>query len=144
MVDHHREVAGLDWPVRDRASAWDRRRREYVGWLKSGNAWLLLALPTAGEPSGEALGYAFLRVHEPGPTWALGDEIGELESLAVAKAARGHGIGTMLIDRARALLRERGVSYWSVAVVESNIDAFRLYEREGFGLYYRQLLGKIR
>jgi ribosomal protein S18 acetylase RimI-like enzyme len=73
----------------------------------------------------------------------LGDEIGELESLSVTAGARGHGVGTMLIDRARALLRERGVRYWSVAVVESNIDAVRLYEREGFQPYYRQLLGKI-
>lgn len=143
MVDHHRRVAGLEWPVRDRALAWERRRHEYVDWLGSGNGWLLLAVTPGLQPLREALGYAFVRVHEPGASWQLGDEVGELESLSVSEAARGHGIGTMLIDHARALLRARGMRYWSVAVVESNLDAVRLYEREGFRPYYRQLLGEV-
>lgn len=143
MVDHHRRVAGLDWPVRDRGLAWERRRREYVDWLETGKAWLLLALPATSASPRETLGYAFLRIHESGASWELGDEVGELESLSVAEAARGHGVGTMLIGHARALLRRRGVRYWSVAVVESNLEAVRLYEREGFRPYYRQLLGEV-
>jgi len=143
MVEHHRRVAGLDWPVRDRALAWEHRRREYVDWLASGTAWLLLAVPCDAQPLWEPLGYAFLRLQAPGASWEMGAEVGELESLAVSEAARGRGIGTMLIDHARGILRARGIGYWSVAVVESNLDAVRLYERQGFRPYYRQLLAEV-
>jgi hypothetical protein len=42
-----------------------------------------------------------------------------------------------------APLREQGVRYWSVAVVEPNDDATRLYERVGFRSFYRQLLAEV-
>jgi hypothetical protein len=40
-------------------------------------------------------------------------------------------------------LREDGISHWAVAVVEANAGATRLYEREGFRPFYRQLLGEV-
>ena len=43
----------------------------------------------------------------------------------------------------REELRSRGIAYWSVAVVEANAGAVRLYEREGFRPYYRLLLGEV-
>jgi ribosomal protein S18 acetylase RimI-like enzyme len=143
MVEHHRRVAGSQWPVRDAEEAWERRRVEYTEWLARGNAWLLLAQPTFAATPGVPLGYAFVRVHEPGATWELGEEVGELESLSVAAEARGSGIGTLLIEHARRLLRERGISHWSVGVVEANTAAVRLYEREGFRPYYRNLLARL-
>ena len=74
---------------------------------------------------------------------AVGVWRGELESLVVADHARGSGIGTQLIETARELLHARRVQYWSVAVVEANEGAVRLYERSGFRPYYRQLLGRV-
>jgi GNAT superfamily N-acetyltransferase len=135
-------VTGETWPVRDAQQAWQRRRRQYTAWLADGRAWLLLAIEaaSAGRP---AAGYAMVRLTEPGPTWDLGTAVGELESLAVAERARGHGVGTMLMDASRELLRTHGAGYWSVGVVEVNSDAVRRYEREGFRPFYRQLLGRL-
>jgi ribosomal protein S18 acetylase RimI-like enzyme len=142
MVEHHRLVAGEDWPVREAGAAWDRRRRQYADWLSGDRAWLLLAVSQAA-PQEPAAGYAMVRLTEPGPSWDLGEVAGELESLAVADYARGAGIGTRLMDAARDLLRAQGARYWSVGVVEANTGAVRLYERSGFRPYYRELLGRL-
>lgn len=138
MVEHHRVVAGDDWPVRSAEAAWAIRREQYVGWLDDGSGTLLLATTEAG-----LIGYAVLQIQSSGATWDLGPSIGELESLAVAPEARGAGVGHRLMDECRALLREHGVEYWTVGVVEVNEDAVRLYLREGFRPYYRQLLGPV-
>jgi ribosomal protein S18 acetylase RimI-like enzyme len=140
MVEHHREVSGHTWPVRDADEAWRRRRQEYVAWLGDGTGTLFLA----GADDGPGLlGYAMLQVHPPGATWDLGDEVGELESLAVLPEARGGGVGTDLIAACREELRHRGIEYWAVAYVEANHGAQRLYEREGFRAYYRNMLARV-
>ncbi len=141
MVEFHRDLSGSDWPVRTAQEAWELRSAQYREWLADEGCWLLLALDAvAGD---EARGYAVLRLVESGPTWELGERIGEIESLAVAADARGDGVGTALIEAARMRLRERGVRFWSVAVVEKNAGATRLYRRHGFQNYYRQLLGVV-
>jgi GNAT superfamily N-acetyltransferase len=142
MVVHHERVVAGAWPVRTPNEAWRRRRAEYVEWLTGGDAWLLLAVP-AGAQDAAPDGYAIVRLEASGSTWELGDQIGELESLAVAERARGTGVGTQLIAAARELLRERGIGYWSVGVVEANSGAERLYEREGFRPFYRNLLAQL-
>jgi ribosomal protein S18 acetylase RimI-like enzyme len=141
MVEFHRDLSGAEWPVRSAQDAWELRSAQYREWLGGEECWLLLAVdPEAGE---EACGYAVLRLVEPGPTWELGERIGEIESLAVAEDARGGGAGTALIEAARERLIERGIRFWTVDVVEMNAGATRLYRRHGFRNYYRQLLGDI-
>jgi ribosomal protein S18 acetylase RimI-like enzyme len=142
MVAHHREVVAGAWPVRDEEAAWQLRRAEYVDWLSSGEGTMLAALPP-GQPDAPPIGYAVLLPNPVGATWELGDRVGEIESLAVAPEARGEGVGTALLDAARELFREQGIEFWSVAVVEANEGAIKLYERAGFGRYYRHLLGRI-
>jgi ribosomal protein S18 acetylase RimI-like enzyme len=142
MVAHHRAVVGEAWPVRDAQGAWERRRAEYLDWLSSGAGTMLAALP-AGDPGGVPLGYAVLLPSPPGATWELGERVGEIESLAVAPGARGQGVGTALLEAARERFRAQGIEFWSVAVVEANEGAVKLYERAGFGPYYRHLLGRI-
>ena len=129
LIAHHDAVVGGSWRVREAGSAWDLRRAQYVEWLLAGNAWMLLAMESAGDA---ALGYAVVSVHPPGPTFDLGDLVGDLESLAVAPEARGLGVGSALIEGCREILRGRGVRTWGVSLVEGNIGALRLYEREGF------------
>ncbi len=92
---------------------------------------------------GTPLGYAVLTVESPGPTWEMGERVGELESLVVDEGARGEGVGTALIDHCRELLRAEGIGSWGVAVVEANVGATRLYERAGFRPFYRSLHGRI-
>lgn len=142
MVAHHRAVVGDAWPVRDEQGAWERRRAEYVDWLSSGEGTMLAALG-ADDPEGVPLGYAVLLPNPAGATWDLGKLVGEVESLSVTPEARSLGVGTALLDAARERFREQGIEFWSVAVVEANEGAVKLYERAGFGPYYRHLLGRI-
>jgi GNAT superfamily N-acetyltransferase len=139
MVEHHRAVAGMEWPVRESAEAWRRRRAQYADWLAGDGFWLLLAV----DETDAAIGYAALKVVESGPTWDLGERVAELESLAVAEKARGAGIGAQLMRQCRELLRAEGISYWEVGVVESNAGAVRFYAREGFRRYYGYMLADV-
>ncbi|MBS1883342.1 MAG: GNAT family N-acetyltransferase [Actinobacteria bacterium] len=118
------------------------RRAQYVGWLEADAGFLLLVLGEGAEQA--PLGYAFLRVGAAPPTVDLGERIGDLESLSVTAAARGEGIGTLLIEHCRALLRAEGVGYWSVTAVAANVDAIRLYEREGFATASHNMLAPLR
>src|SRR5215207_4460565 len=131
LVAFHRGVAGEDWPVRSEEAAWSHRRAEYFSWLGGGRAQMLAAVPAEDE-AGAPLGYAVLSVKSSSASWDVGERIAELETLAVAEEARGRGVGSLLIEACRERLREEGISYWGVAVVEANEDATRLYERVGF------------
>jgi ribosomal protein S18 acetylase RimI-like enzyme len=142
MVVFHEQVVEGAWPVRTPAEAWRRRRAQYAEWVAEGTGWLLAAVP-AGARAGPPTGYAMVTVQPPGATWDLGEQIGEIESLAVAEHARGTGVGTLLIAAARERLREAGARYWGVGVVEVNDGAVRLYEREGFRPFYRLMLAPI-
>ncbi len=141
MVAHHRQIVGDSWPVRDEQAAWELRRADYVEWL-AGDGTMLAAVPRE-DPAATPLGYAVLLPGAAGATWDLGDQVGEIESLAVAPGARGRGVGAALLEAARERFRAQGIEFWSVAVVEANEGAVRLYERAGFGPYYRHLLGRL-
>lgn len=140
LVGFHGDVVAGAWPVRDEEEAWRRRRAQYVEWLAA--AAVMLAAVAASDPDATPDGYAVLGVKRSMASWEVGERIGELETLAVAAQVRGRGIGTMLLDACRERLRAEGVSHWTVAVVEANEDATRLYERVGFRPFYRQLLAE--
>jgi hypothetical protein len=76
-----------------------------------------------------------------GPTFDLGSVRAEIDSLVVADAARGAGVGTALVATCREELRRRDIHYWSIGVVEENRDAIQLYERLGFRPWTRTMLG---
>ena len=141
MVGHHRELTGGTYPVRGVEEAWRRRRAQYVEWLEGDGAWLFVVPGEGAE--GAALGYAFLRVDSSGPTWNLGDRVGDLESLSVTAAARGMGIGTELIAHCRERLRECGAQWWTVSVVAANGGAVDLYEREGFRHFWHTMTAPV-
>jgi ribosomal protein S18 acetylase RimI-like enzyme len=141
MAAHHREVAGDSFPGRDPSESWRMRRAQYVGWLESGEGMLFLV---PGEGAEQApLGYACLRVGSAGPTWDLGEPVGDLESLSVAASARGLGIGTELISHCRDRLIALGARWWTVSVVAANERAAELYGREGFRPHIDHLLAPI-
>lgn len=141
MVGHHRELTGDRPSVRDPDASWQMRRSQYIEWLESGEGMLFLV---PGEGAEQApLGYAFLRIEPSGPTWDLGEPVGDLESLSVAAAARGTGIGTELIGHCRDRLRELGARWWLVTVVADNERAVELYEREGFRPRFQSMLAPV-
>lgn len=143
MVAHHWRVTGDAWPPREADDSWRRRRAAYAGWLEAGDGRLLLASERDRDEDAPLAGYAFLRVGAGGPTYDLGERVGELESLSVAQSLRGRGVGGALIEAARALLRGEGVTHWSVTYFEQNADAGRLYERAGFRPFNRILMGRV-
>ncbi len=55
-----------------------------------------------------------------------------IECLAVSSARRGRGIGTRLLSAVFDHARARGFLAVSLEVVDTNPDARRLYERQGF------------
>ena len=141
LVEFHGEVVEGAWPVRSGEDAWAHRRGQYLEWLGEGSARMLVAVPDGGE--GEPLGYAVLSVKPSMASWDVGSRVGELETLAVAAAARGQGIGTLLIEACQERLRGEGITHWSVGVVEANEGATRLYERAGFKPFYRNLMARL-
>lgn len=75
---------------------------------------------------GEPVGGTFVVQHDDDPTTA------KLRMLVVSSAARGHGIGTALIDRVIAFARDGGyarIDLWTESSLES---ARRLYAAAGF------------
>lgn len=141
MVEHHRDLVGAQWPVRAPESAWVLRREQYRSWLQDGSGILLVARLESSDPG--FVGYAVCRLIESGPTFDLGGPHGEVDSLVVAGESRGAGVGTALLNACRAELRRRGMTYWSIGVVEANRGAEELYERLGFRPWFRILLAPL-
>ncbi|HVV90351.1 MAG TPA: GNAT family N-acetyltransferase [Solirubrobacterales bacterium] len=141
MVGHHQDAVGGRWPGRDPEAAWRFRRAQYVAWLESGEGRLFVVPGARDEAT--PLAYACLRIGAAPSTFDLGERIGDLESLSVTAAARGQGIGTLLIEHCRSLLRAAGVTHWTVTAIAANVDAVRLYEREGFEVLSHNMLGQV-
>ncbi len=142
MVEHHRTVVSEPWPVRDAEEAWRLRRRQYLNWLSAGEGILLLARRSTSDAA-QPVGYCFCELTEIGPTFDLGERIGDIGSLAVAPELRGAGVGTALLRACRAELARRGIAYCSIGVVEGNEAALALYERVGFRPLLRTLLAPV-
>jgi ribosomal protein S18 acetylase RimI-like enzyme len=124
---HHRSVVGPLPLVEDDELSWQRRRALYIDRLESGSGFLVLAAIAEA-----VVGYAFVCIEEgPDDTFPLGDRYAELYSLSVAPGLRGGGIGTQLLDFVDQELARRGIHDLKVAVMTTNKDALRLYERRG-------------
>jgi len=67
-----------------------------------------------------------------------------MDGIFVAPAARGHGVGTALLDATIAEARTRGYAEVRLDVIDSNPRARALYERVGFVAKDTQQLGPLR
>jgi GNAT superfamily N-acetyltransferase len=115
-------------PVRNDDDSWRVRSRDYNRWLAEPGAFVLIA-----PRGGRAVAYALVRPDdEVSATWPRGGHTALLESLSVAPAARGSGLGAVLVQRVREECAKEGFISLTVGTVFGNRDAIRFYEREGF------------
>jgi GNAT superfamily N-acetyltransferase len=142
LHEHHATVAPhLEelGPVRTPDQSWAVRRELYEEWLSEPDAFVLLA-----EVNRDPIGYALVHLRGPEETWATGDRIGVLETLAVLPDERGRGVGTALFERIYAELRELSVKELQVAVISKNAEALRFYERHGLLPFTVSYMGRVR
>jgi len=129
---HHQAVGGQALgPYVDDESSWSARRALYTDFLVGGGFAVL------AEGDGALVGYAMVAVKtsaetELDDTWRAGARVAEIETLSVAPAARGAGVGSALLDRVDAELEAAGIHDVLIAAFVTNTDAIRLYERRGF------------
>jgi ribosomal protein S18 acetylase RimI-like enzyme len=95
------------------------------------------------QPLWESLSRALVHMRGPEETWATGDRVAELDTLAVLPGHRGQGIGSALVDRVQDELRRLGVGHIAVSVIASNADAVRFYERLGLTRFLITFAGAV-
>jgi ribosomal protein S18 acetylase RimI-like enzyme len=139
MHEHHRLVGPDGLPFRSGEEAWKRRRPYYATLLESGRGTLLLA----EEEDGRAIGYAMVAVRGGQATLVTGERVAELETLSVAGAERGRGVGRALMDAAYDVIRELGATEIMLYVLDGNDGAMRFYERYGLEPYLHVLIGRV-
>lgn len=81
------------------------------------------------ELDGAVVGYARLRPPTPLPE---SSHVVEVNGLAVAPAARGHGIAGVLLAAAEDRARAQGAAKVTLRVLGTNVVAQRVYERAGY------------
>ncbi|MFI5005363.1 MAG: GNAT family N-acetyltransferase [Solirubrobacterales bacterium] len=143
LYEHHRALAPH---LRDREvsfeRAWETRRGLEREWLHSEPHSFVLA----AQDTGRLVGYAFVRVrsgHGFAAAWRASHPLAELVTLVVVPDARGQGVGSMLLDAVDARLRELGVEDMAIAVLTTNTDAARLYERRGAVPFVTQFVQRV-
>jgi ribosomal protein S18 acetylase RimI-like enzyme len=128
LFDHHLAIGAAGLRTIDRSESWPRRRALYAGLLAGRDAFVILARRERA-----AVGYALVHVRDGADdTWATGERVAELESLAVLPAERGRGLGSLLLDAVDARLAELEVGDVIVAVLVGNDAAEALYRRRGW------------
>jgi ribosomal protein S18 acetylase RimI-like enzyme len=139
---HHVEVApelaDVLGEARPLGDSWAMRRSLYEDWLAGRDAFALIA-----EEDGRPVGYAVVKVRGPEETWSTGDRVAELETLAVLPEHRGRGIGTALVERMHEELARMDVSHFVVAVIATNADSVRFYERLGLTGFLITYAGRV-
>jgi GNAT superfamily N-acetyltransferase len=96
----------------------------------------------AEDDGGAPVGFAFLSLR---PAIWYDGPVSQLEELYVVPDLRSQGIGTLLLDLSRRLVRELGSPEMHIGVDEVDVDTRRFYERHGYvnieeGVDYRMLL----
>jgi ribosomal protein S18 acetylase RimI-like enzyme len=67
-----------------------------------------------------------------------------IDGICVAREARGHGIGSMLIEALCREARSRGYREVRLDVIDSNWRARALYERQGFEAVRTEAMGALK
>lgn len=127
LREHHAALAPQWGPPRTREASWAIRSAQYAGWLADPEHRCFVAR----SPSGEAVGYALVRLHGVEALWPT-DRSAELETLSVLPGWRSAGVGAALLTAAREDLAARGIDAMSIFVLHSNTEGLKFYARHGF------------
>ena len=92
---------------------------------------------------GNVVGYALLRMAQLTRVGRVPGRIMVIEEICVHEAARGHGIGTAMMEDIHALAKAYGCTELKIGVYPQNEDAIRFYERFGFMIRSIDMLKKI-
>ncbi|MEV0168960.1 acetyltransferase (GNAT) family protein [Nonomuraea fuscirosea] len=126
LHEHHQSVQpGFAYFSDERS--WELRRSCYRRWIQEEGSFILVA-----ERHCRPIGYAFVEI-KPGPddTWVTGSRVAELQTLSVAPAERGNGVGTLLLDKVDDELQRLSIGDLLIGTLAANSGAQRLYERRG-------------
>ena len=82
-------------------------------------------------------------IHEGDETYATGERLAEIHTLAVLPGERDRGLGAALMEEVERRLLAEGVTDVLVGTMHGNDAALRFYERRGFTpfvhMHYRKL-----
>jgi len=107
--------------------------RFFLDALGSEGAVLIVA-----EARSQIIGFAYAEIEHSSDDCVKGP-YASFDLLGVAPAWRGKGIARALIDTVESWAHEKGMKVIQLAVAESNLSAFKLYE----GLGYRTVMRKM-
>lgn len=137
LMDRHREVWEVV-PMRDYDDSWPRRKAQYLEWLAAPGSFVLVA-----RRGDRLLGYAVVGIHEADETYATGERLAEIHTLAVLPGARDRGLGAALMDEVERRLLAEGVNDVLVGTMHGNEAALRFYERRGFTPFVHLLYRRV-
>jgi len=130
LHEHHVRISARlgGMPARSADESWTRRRANYIEWANAPETFVL----GAEAEHQVVLGYAFVRVSPGYSSWNSGERQAQLETLAVAPAIRGQGVGEQLLAAVRERLAKAGIDTISLSAICANERAHCFYERHGF------------
>lgn len=91
---------------------------------------------------GRIVGYITIYVQTQPAYWKV-RKVGHISGLMVRKEDRHEGIGTLLMDQARAYFAEREIKYYLVYTAIHNSGAIEFYEEQRMEPLYSHLIGEI-
>jgi GNAT superfamily N-acetyltransferase len=114
----HDSLMDAGWPAREGAA--------YYSALIGDKTCLV----TLARQNGQVIGHLIGKLSRP--DGLLTGRIAVLESMRVAPAARGIGVGSLLVENFLAWARDHDAAQASVTAFAANQAAQRFYERHGF------------
>lgn len=114
----HDSLMDVGWPAREGAA--------YYSALIGDQTCLV----TLARQDSQVIGHLIGRLSEPGALRT--GRIAVLESMRVTPAARGTGVGSLLVENFLAWGRDHDAAQASVTAFAANRTAQRFYERHGF------------
>lgn len=89
------------------------------------------------------LGMAIARITEQGHHSMSDARVAELSRVVVRSDARGRGLGTELIEAARAFAKERGAAFLTAKLFTGNTEGRAFWERMGFVARYEERIKPV-